>query len=172
MINKKDYWVVEFNENGKDVKNYEGLEVTEDLIDELKSLDEKIHDKKKGKGYYKFYFDNYVDGERVHHVRVDIGDGNEANEIYFNGLLESITESKINSGEIIVDENKKVDEEEFLKAITGLRIRLYKLDNKVDIDYIIEPIIRLRIENKGEVISDQVRALVDNFKYQNYLLNF
>lgn len=170
MINKKDYWVVEGNEGGEGIKDYKGLELTEELIAELKKLDDEVD--KADDGYYKFYFDNYVDGERVHHVRVDIGDGNEANEIYFNGLLESITESKINSGEIIVDENKKVDEEEFLKAITDLRIRLYKLDNKLDIDYIIEPIIRLRIENKGEVISDQVRALVDNFKYQNYLLNF
>lgn len=170
MINKKDYWIVEYNEYGDDIKDYSGLELTEELIEELKKLDDEAN--KADDGYYKFYFDNYIDGERVHHIRVDIGDGNEANERYFNGLLEAITESRINSGEIIVDETKKVDEEEFLKAITDLRISLYKIDSKVDIDYIIEPIIRLRIENKGNKVSDQVRALVDNFKYQNYLLNF
>lgn len=170
MINKKDYWIVEFNECGGYIKDYKGLELTEELIEEFRKLDDEVD--KADDGYYKFYFDNYVDGERVHHVRVDIGDGNEANEIYFNGLLEAITESRINSGEIIVDKTKKVDEEEFLKAITDLRISLYKLNNKVDIDYIIEPIVRLRIVNKSEKASDQVKALVDNFKYQNYLLNF
>lgn len=29
MLNKQNYWIVEFNECGGDVKDYQGLEVTE-----------------------------------------------------------------------------------------------------------------------------------------------
>ncbi len=31
-------------------------------------------------GYFKFYFDHYVDGEVVEHYRIDLGDGEEVKE--------------------------------------------------------------------------------------------
>ena len=69
---------------------------TKDLLNEIKELDEKIsiHNETVGKdkygqmtdewlGYSKFYFDHIVDSEVKEHYRVDIGDGNEANEREF-----------------------------------------------------------------------------------------
>ena len=39
-------------------------------------------------GYFKFYFDHYVDGEVVEHYRIDLGDGEEVNEREFSYLEE------------------------------------------------------------------------------------
>ena len=113
MLNKKDYWIVEFNEGGGDTKDYRGLEVTEDLIDEIKILDEEVRANREG--YYKFYFDHYVDGEAVEHTRIDIGDGVKSNEFMYDILIKRIVESRINNGEITVDKNKVVNEENFIK---------------------------------------------------------
>jgi len=95
--NPNDYWVVEFHEKSSlTEKDYTGMIVTKDLLNEIKELDEKIsiHNETVGKdkygqmtdewlGYSKFYFDHIVDGEVKEHYRVDIGDGNEANEREF-----------------------------------------------------------------------------------------
>ena len=103
--NQKDYWVVEFHEkSGLTEKDYTGMIVTKELLNEIKELDEKIsiHNETVGKdkygqmtdewlGYSKFYFDHIVDSEVKEHYRVDIGDGNEANEREFAYLYENIT---------------------------------------------------------------------------------
>jgi len=95
--NQKDYWVVEFHEkSGLTEKDYTGMIVTKELLNEIKELDEKIsiHNETVGKdkygqmtdewlGYSKFYFDHIVDSEVKEHYRVDIGDGNEANKREF-----------------------------------------------------------------------------------------
>lgn len=171
MLNKKDYWIVEFNEDGKDVKNYEGFEVTENLIDELKSLDEKIHGKGKGKGYYKFYFDHYVDGEVVDHTRIDIGDGVKSNEYMYDILIMRLVESELNNDELIVDDDKVVNEDDFINAVIDLKLDLYKLDKNIEVNYTNRPVIRLVAKNVDGEHYGEVAALVDNFKYQNYLLN-
>ena len=106
--NRRDYWVVEFNERSSLIeKNYAGELVTKELIDEIKDIDEKIrvHNKTVGEdeygemtdewvGYSKFYFDHIVDGEVEEHFRMDIGDGNEANQRDFSYLYEQIEASR------------------------------------------------------------------------------
>ena len=105
--NKKDYWIVEFNENHKFVPDYSGQIVTKDLIDTLRQtdIDIKDHNQTLGEnefgemtddwiGYFKFYFDHYVDGEVVEHYRIDIGDGKEVNEPEFSYLEEQVALSE------------------------------------------------------------------------------
>ena len=106
--NRRDYWVVEFNEGlGLIEKEYAGELVTKELLDEIKELDEKIrvHNKTVGEdeygemtdewvGYSKFYFDHIVDGEVEEHFRMDIGDGNEANQRDFQYLYEQMNISR------------------------------------------------------------------------------
>ena len=108
--NRRDYWVVEFNERSSLIeKNYAGELVTKELIDEIKEIDEKIrvHNKTVGEdeygemtdewvGYSKFYFDHIVDGEVEEHIRIDIGDGNELNQRDFAYLYEQIELSREN----------------------------------------------------------------------------
>ncbi len=100
MKNINDYWIVEFNE-GK--HKYAGRILDKNLIDKLKEEDESRHiynslyDNRIDKpnyellGYDKFYFDHIVNGKVVEHLRIDIGDGNMANEEEFNYLYEQIT---------------------------------------------------------------------------------
>lgn len=108
--NRRDYWVVEFNEGlGLIEKEYAGELVTKELLDEIKELDEKIrvHNKTVSEdeygemtdewvGYSKFYFDHIVDGEVEEHFRIDIGDGNELNQRDFAYLYEQIELSREN----------------------------------------------------------------------------
>lgn len=169
MLNKKDYWIVEFNECGGDIKDYKGLELTEALLDEFKKLDEELY--LSHEGYYKFYFDNYVDGVKEAHIRLDIGSGVRNNECNYDNIAMYLVESKINNGEIIVDENKVVNKEDFINAVIDLKLSLYKLDKNIEVVYTDRPVIRLVAKNIDEKNHDEVAALVDNFKYQNYLLN-
>ncbi|WP_418886709.1 SNF2-related protein [Filifactor alocis] len=106
--NGRDYWVVEFNEGLNLIeKDYAGELVTKELLDEIKELDEKIrvHNKTVGEdeygemtdewvGYSKFYFDHIVDGKVEEHFRMDIGDGNEANQRDFQYLYEQMNISR------------------------------------------------------------------------------
>ncbi|EGG89913.1 hypothetical protein HMPREF0491_02941 [Lachnospiraceae oral taxon 107 str. F0167] len=106
--NLNDYWVVEFHEKSSlTEKDYTGMIVTKDLLNEIKELDEKIsiHNETVGKdkygqmtdewlGYSKFYFDHIVDGEVKEHYRVDIGDGNEANKRAFAYLYRNTAPSQ------------------------------------------------------------------------------
>ena len=107
---QNDYWVVEFHEDGGLIeKNYVGKLVTKELLDEIKEIDEKIrvHNKTVGEdeygemtdewvGYSKFYFDHIVDGQVHEHFKMDIGDGNEANQRDFDYLYEQIKPEKEN----------------------------------------------------------------------------
>ena len=108
--NRRDYWVVEFNEGLSLIeKEYAGELVTKELLDEIKEIDEKIrvHNKTVGEdeygemtdewvGYSKFYFDHIVDGQVHEHFKMDIGDGNEANQRDFDYLYEQIKPEKEN----------------------------------------------------------------------------
>ena len=103
-----NYWVVEFHEKSSlTEKDYTGMIVTKDILNEIKELDEKvsIHNETVGKDKYgkmtdewlvysKFYFDHIVDSEVKEHYRVDVGDGNEANKREFAYLYENITPSQ------------------------------------------------------------------------------
>ena len=134
--NGRDYWVVEFNEGlGLIEKNYAGELVTKELLDEIKELDEKIrvHNKTVGEdeygemtdewvGYSKFYFDHIVDGEVEEHFRMDIGDGNEANQRDFAYLYEQIEasrETEEHSAEDIDNTLKNILENESMTVVSS-----------------------------------------------------
>lgn len=107
-LNSNDYWIVAFNESSDFIQtSYKGRMVNKELIDELKKLDEKIkfHNKiidineyvemtNESVGYSKFYFDHIIDGKVEEHLRIDLGDGNEVNERYFQYLYEQIDKEK------------------------------------------------------------------------------
>lgn len=85
-----EYLIVRSNETedvkGK-IKDYTGQIVTNELIEELKELDEfyqKNHSQD-GENYWKFYFERFKGHEFIEEVRLDIGDGNNAN--FFNYLI-------------------------------------------------------------------------------------
>ena len=134
--NGRDYWVVEFNEGLSLIeKEYGGELVTKELLDEIKELDEKIrvHNKTVGEdeygemtdewvGYSKFYFDHIVDGEVEEHFRMDIGDGNEANQRDFAYLYEQIEasrETEEHSAEDIDNTLKDILEKESMTVVSS-----------------------------------------------------
>ncbi|UHR02962.1 SNF2-related protein [Peptoniphilus sp. GNH] len=107
---KSDYWIVEFNETGEFIDDYSGQQVTKQLINFLrqKDIDIKLQNQLHGEdefgeitddyiGYFKFYFDHYVDGEVIEHHRIDIGDGKDVNEREFSYIEEQIELSEKNS---------------------------------------------------------------------------
>ena len=74
------------NENHELIPDYSGQIVTKDLINVLRQndIDVKDHNQTHGEnefgemtddyiGYFKFYFDHYVDGEVVEHYRIVLG---------------------------------------------------------------------------------------------------
>ena len=134
--NRRDYWVVEFNEGLNLIeKDYGGELVTKELLDEIKEIDEKIrvHNKTVGEdeygqmtdewvGYSKFYFDHIVDGEVEEHFRMDIGDGNEANQRDFAYLYEQIEasrETEEHSAEDIDNTLKNILENESMTVVSN-----------------------------------------------------
>ena len=134
--NHRDYWVVEFNEGLSLIeKDYAGELVTKELLDEIKELDEKIrvHNKTVGEdeygemtdewvGYSKFYFDHIVDGKVEEHFRMDIGDGNEANQRDFAYLYEQIEasrETEEHSAEDIDNTLKNILENESMTVVSS-----------------------------------------------------
>lgn len=144
-INEKDYWIVEFNETAF-LKDYEGKQVTKELLDEVKLIDRKarkhnlaIEERNKTQstdidaylGYDKFYVDHIVYGEVVEHTRVDIGDGYEANHEFFTALYRNIELSKINSQTSLKEKEPNITSEprelikfdEFLSETTATRIK-------------------------------------------------
>ncbi|VEU60732.1 Uncharacterised protein [Mycoplasmopsis bovigenitalium] len=111
-LNSQDYWVVEFNEAFPEggVKDYKGEVITQELVDELKKLDERIckskpvwaKEEQDGKitlleiPYFKFYFDHIVDGEVIDRgYKILIGDGNELNKHDFQFLYEQVNKEYI-----------------------------------------------------------------------------
>lgn len=134
--NRRDYWVVEFNEGlGLIEKEYAGELVTKELLDEIKELDEKIrvHNKTVGEdeygqmtdewvGYSKFYFDHIVDGKVEEHFRMDIGDGNEVNQRDFAYLYEQMNisrETEEHSAEDIDNTLKDILEKESMTVVSS-----------------------------------------------------
>lgn len=134
--NRRDYWVVEFNEGLNLIeKEYAGELVTKELLDEIKELDEKIrvHNKTVGEdeygemtdewvGYSKFYFDHIVDGEVEEHFRMDIGDGNEVNQRDFQYLYEQMNisrETEEHNAEDIDNTLKDILENESMTVVSS-----------------------------------------------------
>ena len=134
--NRRDYWVVEFNEGLNLIeKDYGGELVTKELLDEIKELDEKIrvHNKTVGEdeygemtdewvGYSKFYFDHIVDGKVEEHFRMDIGDGNEVNQRDFQYLYEQMNisrETQEHNAEDIDNTLKNILENESMTVVSN-----------------------------------------------------
>lgn len=87
----ENYLIVEFNEQSNDMRTYKGEIVTLHLISQLQILDEAV---KNEQGYYKFYFDEIVNGEIINHYRIDIGDGFYKNKKMFAFLAEKAVDLK------------------------------------------------------------------------------
>ncbi|HBI1562748.1 MAG: hypothetical protein ACLTPR_03745 [Enterococcus canintestini] len=87
----ENYLIVEFNERSNDMRTYKGEIVTLHLISQLQILDEAV---KNEQGYYKFYFDEIVNGEIINHYRIDIGDGFYKNKKMFEFLAEKAVDLK------------------------------------------------------------------------------
>lgn len=137
----KDYWIVEFNESSKLIeRDYVGKRLSEELLDEIRDIDEKIciHNMTLGEdeygsatnewlGYSKFYFDHVIDGEVVEHFRLDVGDGNVTNSAEFEYLYEQIgaNEKEYNEKiEKIIEENhefKSLNERQLEQVRRGLK---------------------------------------------------
>ncbi|KYM37606.1 helicase [Fusobacterium necrophorum subsp. funduliforme] len=134
--NGRDYWVVEFNEGLNLIeKDYGGELVTEELLDEIKVLDEKIrvHNKTVGEDEYgqmtdewvgcsKFYFNHIVDGKVEEHFRMDIGDGNEVNQRDFQYLYEQMDisrETEEHNAEDIDNTLKDILEKESMTVVSN-----------------------------------------------------
>ncbi|MDY6037493.1 MAG: zincin-like metallopeptidase domain-containing protein [Eubacterium sp.] len=122
----RDYWIVEHNEHSDLIsKDYKGEIVTRKLLDEIKKLDEDVyfnntiseHAEYMGKevegiGCYKFYFDHIVDGKAIDHLRIDVGDGGEVNNTYFDSIKE-----KLPNEEVKPEEQSKKPKLSFTKDI-------------------------------------------------------
>lgn len=135
--NEEDYWIVEFNESSSLIeKNYEGQRLTKELLDEIKEIDEKIRLQNKAfeedkypqltdewVGYSKFYFDHIVDGKKVDYYRIDIGDGNEANQRGFDFLYEQIGRNQKELNQ--VSEESKIGEK--VLSINQIEDRLFNV---------------------------------------------
>ena len=153
---KDDYWIIEFNEGSSLIeKDYAGQRLTKELLDEIREIDEKIrlHNKTLGEdeygqmtdkweGYSKFYFNHIVDGKIVDHYKIDIGDGNEINQRYFEFLYEQIGKSQIELNQTI--EENKIDEK--IISIDQIEDRLFDVLVK---DKVLENEIIKARENLG-----------------------
>ena len=66
-----EYWRIEFNEKDDNIKNYNNLVLTKELLEEIKELDKKLD--REEKGVYKFFFEHIKDGEVIEKGRIDVG---------------------------------------------------------------------------------------------------
>lgn len=145
---ENDYWVVEFNEGHNMLpRSFIGARVDKVLLDELRNLDDDIylHNQKLGnneygempddwEGYSKFYFDHVVGGEVIDTVRIDIGDGNEANEELFKGLEDEIEriEKGIDEQVIVIEPEISIAEDSKMQAPSVGDIVYYKSDDELN----------------------------------------
>lgn len=164
--NRKDYWIVEFNENHELVPDYSGQIVTKDLINVLrqKDIDVKEHNQTHGEnefgemtddyiGYFKFYFDHYVDGEVVEHYRIDLGDGEEVNEREFSYLEEQVALSEEKSSQ------KEVKEKIEPKFKIGDQVRYKDKDFTItDFDELSGGLKTVTIRDNMEYMGGMIRG--------------
>lgn len=89
----EQYILIEFNETHELMDNYSGRVVTEQMIEELQGHDLLAsYDRQ---GYYKYYFEEYKNGDVIDKFRVDIGDGPETNDEIFKYLKSKAVGSEI-----------------------------------------------------------------------------
>lgn len=188
-----DYWVVEFNENDPLIPDYSGQLVTQELINDIKGKDQLVfnHNRNVGidannemtddyMGYFKFYFDHYVDGERIEHRRIDIGDGEEANApefAYLEDQLLRIKEEPIKEQVIsILDEFTEASAEKYelnVREVQNVSVK----DEKQSFDLVKDfdpPSVRLennikalevlkRCESENRYATSEERRILGNY---------
>ena len=94
---EKEYLVIDLQEGHKLIEtDLEGKEINKDIADELKRVDNLIYNynndigKTNGKsndmwsGYCKTYIDHCINGEIVARYKLELGDGIEANKMYYD----------------------------------------------------------------------------------------
>lgn len=104
-----DYLKIEFNETDlqSGIVSLEGEIVTPELIEKIKSFDQSAVNEK---GYYKFYFDEFVNGEKVDNIRMDVGDGLVRNHDIYKYLEEkAVTLPPKEVAEKVVETSEKED---------------------------------------------------------------
>lgn len=103
-LDSMDYWRVEFNEQAGFInKNYQGEVITEDLLKELRDMDNDVWLYNKtsedvvylgtdshGIGSLKFYITHYINGEAQEDIRIDIGDGEDVNSELFDKMTKAV----------------------------------------------------------------------------------
>lgn len=87
-LEQKSKWIIEFNETGRVLPNFEGQEVTQELLEKIKDYDNQLSLEE---GYYKFYFNKIEDGQVVLQERIDVGDGVKANEDFYKQLEQDLS---------------------------------------------------------------------------------
>lgn len=102
-------WVVEFNETVGDIASFKGKELTKELLEEIKEIDRK--EKEIEGAISKFYFDQIENGEVVQHIRVDIGCGLNANQVFYEYMEEELENLSEPKQEVELEEELEDDEE-------------------------------------------------------------
>lgn len=183
-----DYWVVEFNENDPLIPDYSGQLVTQELINDIKEKDQLVfnHNRNVGidannemtddyMGYFKFYFDHYVDGERIEHRRIDIGDGEEANAPEFAYLEDQLLRIK---EEPIKEQVISILEKENFAKIEGIEGNFYLLNRKqipkgvLNEPSLIKDSVNGRLGYETDLLLDlDKQKLKSVFLYNGYWIN-
>lgn len=72
----REHWNIAFNEKSSSdgIKTYKNLELTKDLLKEIKELDDNLY--KENRGIYKFYFEKMKNNRVIDKIRLDIGTKN------------------------------------------------------------------------------------------------
>ncbi len=111
-----DYFQVEFNETNLEsgIVSFKGEIVTPDLIEKIKLFDNAAATAQAG--YYKFYFDEFINGEKVNHIRMDVGDGVSRNHTMYKYLEEKAV--KIPAKEVM----SEIKEKEVITEDKGMTI--------------------------------------------------
>lgn len=85
-----NYIMIEFHEKDTNMPQLDNWIITSELISYLKALDNFFKQKL---GYYKFYFYDIENGEKINHFRMDIGDGYQANKEIYDYLEKKVAPS-------------------------------------------------------------------------------
>lgn len=183
-----NYWIVEFNENDPLIPDYSGQLVTQELINDIKEKDQLVfnHNRNVGidannemtddyMGYFKFYFDHYVDGERIEHRRIDIGDGEEANAQEFAYLEDQLLRIK---EEPIKQQVVSTLEKENFEKIEGIEGNFYLLNRKqipkgvLKEPSLIKDSVNGRLGYEADLLLDlNEQKLKSVFLYNGYWIN-
>lgn len=88
------YWVVDWNEGGKQIGEFAGNPITDEVLDALRKIDA---DQYIQPGYYKSRTVEVSEGKVISALRIDLGDGGGVNNPYFERIKRNIfNQQKVN----------------------------------------------------------------------------